>query len=304
MSVSTYCMIGTVVASIALAKAPAPTRNPFPQPLAATQGVIVVQFVEFASVPDLPGQAQPARMLLVNEPGTRRLFVNDMRGPLYTVSYDGKTVTPYLDVNAADWGIGVQSQGAKRGFQSFAIHPQFNQRGSRGYGKFYTYTDTPNMTPTADFTMGTGKEHTHDTVLLEWTAKTSSAATYDGGHATFNPLASARDADFGLLYLGVADGGSGGDPYKVGQNLKSAFGKILRIDPLGKNSANGQYGIPASNPFAKNGANALGEIYAYGIRNAQRLFWDSKDGHMFMSEIGQNAIEEISPVTATANDGR
>ena len=86
--------------------------------------------------------------------------------------------------------------------------------------------------------------------------------------------------------------------------MKSAFGKILRIDPLGKNSANGQYGIPASNPFAKNGANALGEIYAYGIRNAQRLFWDSKDGHMFMSEIGQNAIEEISPVTATANDGR
>ena len=322
MNFSTYCLIGTAVASIALAQAPSPTRNPFPQPLEATQGVITVQFVEFASLPDLPGQAQPARMmLLVNEPGTRRLFVNDMRGPLYTVSYDGKTVTPYLDVNAADWGVGVQSQGAERGFQSFAIHPQFNQRGSRGYGKFYTYTDTPNMTPTADFTMGSGKEHTHDTVLLEWTAKTPSAATYDGGkprelmrfaqpfanhnggHATFNPLSSARDADFGLLYLGSADGGSGGDPFKVGQNLKSAFGKILRIDPLGKNSANGQYGIPPSNPFAKNGANALGEIYAYGIRNAQRLFWDSKDGHMFMSEIGQNAIEEISPVTAGANLG-
>jgi glucose/arabinose dehydrogenase len=89
----------------------------------------------------------------------------------------------------------------------------------------------------------------------------------------------------------------------VGQNLKSAFGKILRIDPLGTNSANGKYGIPASNPFAESGANALGEIYAYGVRNAQRLFWDSKNGNMFMSEIGQNAIEEISPVTPGANLG-
>jgi glucose/arabinose dehydrogenase len=165
------------------------------------------------------------------------------------------------------------------------------------------------------------KEHTHDTVLLEWTAKTPSAAAYDGGkprelmrwaqpyanhnggHVTFNPLATPGDADYGLLYLGIADGGSGGDPFKVGQNLKSAFGKILRIDPLGTNSANGKYGIPASNPFAKNGTKALGEIYAYGVRNAQRLFWDSKNRNMFMSDIGQNAIEEISPVTPGANLG-
>jgi hypothetical protein len=259
-------------------------------------------------------------MLLENEPGTRRLFVNDMVGPLYTVSYDGQTVTLYLDLNAAEWGVNVQSTNFEQGFQSFAFHPQFAQEGSRGYGKFYTYIDTSNMTPTADFTMAE-KEHTHDTVLLEWTAKTPSAAAYDGGmprelmrwaqpyanhnggHVTFNPLATPSDADYGLLYLGAADGGRGGDPFKVGQNLKSAFGKILRIDPLGTNSTNGKYGIPESNPFAKNGANALGEIYAFGVRNAQRLFWDSKNGNMFMSEIGQNSIEEISLVTPGANLG-
>ena len=321
MKIVSCAALGAVLASWMLAQ-PAPTRDPYPQPIEVTKDVILVRFVEFASLPDLPGQSQPARMmLLVNEPGTRRLFVNDMRGPLYTVSYDGKTVTPYLDLNAAEWGYGVQSQGAERGFQSFAIHPQFHQKGSRGYGRFYTYTDTPNMNGKPDFTMGSGKEHTHDTVLLEWTAKTPSAAPYDGGkprelmrwaqpyanhnggHLTFNPLATPRDGDFGLLYLGAADGGSGGDPFKVGQNLKSGFGKILRIDPLGNNSANGQYGIPASNPFVKNGPNALGEIYAYGIRNAQRLFWDAKNRNMFMSEIGQNAIEEISPVTAGANLG-
>jgi hypothetical protein len=297
---------------------PQTTNDPFPNPIVATEGVITVQFVEFASVPDVNGEAA-RMMLLVDEPGTRRLFVNDMRGPLYSVSYDGKTVGLYLDVNAPAWGIGVQSQNTERGFQSFAFHPQFNRRGTPGYGKFYTDTDTPNVKPTADFVPGGGKQ-THHTVLLEWTAKNPAAPAYDGGpprelmrfeqpfpnhnggHLTFNPLATQSSPDFGLLYIGSADGGSGGDPLKLGQNPKSAFGKILRIDPLGKNSANGKYGIPASNPFAKS-ADVLPEIYALGVRNTQRLFWDSKNGNMFMSDIGQNIVEEISPVTAGANLG-
>jgi glucose/arabinose dehydrogenase len=103
--------------------------------------------------------------------------------------------------------------------------------------------------------------------------------------------------------MGFADGGSGGDPLKNAQKLDSAFGKIFRIDPMGTNSANGRYGIPASNPFVKAGNGALGEIYAYGVRNPQRLFWDRKNGNMFMSDIGQNIVEEISPVTAGANLG-
>ncbi len=122
--------------------------------------------------------------------------------------------------------------------------------------------------------------------------------------SAFNPLASTRDADFGLLYVGVADGGSGGDPLNLSQNLNSAFGKILRIDPFGAKSANGKYGIPARNPFVNDGkAETLGEIYAYGVRNPQRLFWDSKTGSMFVADIGQNIVEEISPVTAGANLG-
>jgi hypothetical protein len=190
-----------------------------------------------------------------------------------------------------------------------------------GFGTFYTFVDTSDVTPVPDFKPGGGK-HTHDTVLLEWTAKDPAAAAYDGaaprelirfeqpfvnhngGHVTFNPLASARDADFGLLYVGSADGGSGGDPMAVGQNLSSAFGKILRIDPLGSNSANKKYGIPKSNPFANDGKDeTLGEIYAYGLRNPQRFFWDTKTRTMFVAEIGQNIVEEISPVTAGANLG-
>lgn len=315
-------MAALLVASPTLAHVPQTTDNPFPQPINATQGVIAVKFVEFASVPDIAGEAQPARMmLLVNEPGTRRLFVNDMRGPLYSVSHDGKTVTLYLDINAAAWGVRVNSTGAERGFQSFAFHPQFGRPGTRGFGKFYTLTDTANVEAAADFQPG-GGTRTHDSVLLEWTANNPAASRYDGGtprelmrleqpfanhnggHLTFNPLAAEGGADFGLLYFGFADGGSGGDPMKMAQNLGSAFGKILRIDPLGTNSANGKYGIPAANPFASDGnASTLGEIYAYGVRNAQRLFWDRKNGGMFMSDIGQNIVEEISPVSPGANLG-
>ena len=313
-----------VIAAALLGAAPVVAQtptDPFPPPIPAVDGVITVDVVEFASIPDIGGRAA-RMMLLVDEPGTGRMFVNDMRGPLYTISYDGKAVTTYLDINAPDWRVRVQSNGNERGFQSFVFHPQFSQPDTRGFGRFYTYTDTSNTTPPADFTAAGASATTHDTVLLEWTARTPGAATYDGGAPrellrwrqpfpnhnagglSFNPIASPGSAEFGLLYIGAADGGSGGDPLRLAQNLDSAFGKILRIDPLGTNSTNGNYGIPAGNPFVDDGnAETLGEIYAYGLRNPQRLAWDTKTKMMFVADIGQNIVEEISPVTAGANLG-
>ena len=67
-----------LVASGALAQAP---TDPFPNPIAAAEGVIRVRFVEFATIPDIEGEA-PRMMNLVDEPGTKRMFVNTMRGPL------------------------------------------------------------------------------------------------------------------------------------------------------------------------------------------------------------------------------
>jgi len=75
-----------LVASSALAQKP---DDPFPTPIPASEGVVRVNVTEFASIPDVEGQAA-RMMLLVDEPGTRRLFVNDMRGPIYSVRYDGK----------------------------------------------------------------------------------------------------------------------------------------------------------------------------------------------------------------------
>jgi hypothetical protein len=298
---------------------PGQTNDPFPAPIQAAEGVIVVNVVEFATLPDIDGVA--ARMMnLVDEAGTRRLFVNDMRGPIYSVSYDGQTVTLYLDVNAAVWGHPVHATGRERGFQSFTFHPQFGQAGTPGFGKFYTYLDTTNMTPAPDFAPSGGDKPTHDTVLLEWTTKTPAAATYDGGpprvlfrlrqpfgnhnagHMAFNPLALPGSPDFGLLYVGVADGGSGGDPFNMAQNLGSAFGKLFRIDPLGTSSRNKQYGIPANNPFVGT-PGALPEIFAYGVRNAQRFAWDPNNRNLFLADIGQNIVEKITLVTPGANLG-
>src|SRR5688572_23238253 len=206
-------------------------NDPFPAPINATD-VIKVNFVEVATLPDLGGPMPARPMLLVDEPGTRRLFTNDMRGPLYTIprpsagsgrpelveGREGKTVTLYLDINDAKWGVNVNSTGNERGFQSLAFHPQFAHQGTPGFGKFYTYTDTANTSVAADFKPG-GGTHTHDTVLLEWTATNPAAATYDGGaprelmrfeqpfgnhnggQVAFNPVAAANGADFGLLYI-------------------------------------------------------------------------------------------------------
>ena len=319
-------LIALLVASPVAAQPPQPaapllpgqSNDPFQEPIEPTAGVIRVNAREFASLPDIDGAA--ARMMnLVDEPATRRLFANDMRGPIYSVTYDGRQVALYLDINAPAWGVAVQSGGRERGFQSFTFHPQFGQPGTPGFGKFYTYTDTSNQGASPDFTTR-HTATTHDTVLLEWTAKTPGAPAYDGGpprelmrfrqpyanhnagHLAFNPLARPGTPEFGLLYAGVADGGSGGDPLRLSQDLGSAFGKIFRIDPLGTSSANKKYGIPANNPFVSR-AGALGEIYAYGTRNPQRFAWDSQTGALYVADIGQNIVEEVSPVTAGANLG-
>jgi hypothetical protein len=317
-------LTGSICATAVLIAAPTVSAqvsiDPFPTPIETTAGVVTVDFVEFAVIPDENNEA-PRLMHLVDEPGTKRIFLSTMRGLLYALSYDGKTVAPYLDINAASWSVGVQAEGFERGLQSFAFHPQFNQKGARGFGKFYTYVDTTNITATPDFTAVGATARTHDTVLLEWTAKDPAAAAYDGsaprelfraahpfgnhngGEIAFRPVKQGHE-DFGLLYVGFADGGSGGDPFKLGQNMASAFGKILRIDPLGTNSANGKYGIPPSNPFVKKPApDTLKEIYASGVRNPQRFSWDAKTGRMFLADIGQNVVEEISPVTSGANLG-
>jgi len=123
---------------------------------------------------------------------------------------------------------------------------------------------------------------------------------HNGGALAFGPDR--------MLYISLGDGGAGDDqghghaPEGNAQSLApgNVLGKILRIDPLGSNAANGAYGIPADNPFvARDGAD---EIYAYGLRNPFRMAFDAQ-GTLWVGDVGQNAVEEVNHIVSGGNYG-
>ena len=121
---------------------------------------------------------------------------------------------------------------------------------------------------------------------------------------TFNPNSKPGDDDYGLLYVGIGDGAcvEYGYPFLV-QSIEKPWGSIFRIDPAGRNSANGKYGIPEANPFvAHENKQALGEIYAYGFRNPHRITW-STSGKMLATNVGQAQIESVNLILPGHNYG-
>lgn len=118
-------------------------------------------------------------------------------------------------------------------------------------------------------------------------------SNHNGGMLSFGPD--------GYLYIGVGDGGSGGDPQNHGQDLSTLLGTVLRID-VHTQSSTQPYTIPDDNPFL-NVANARGEIYAYGLRNPYRFSFDRTEGTLWLGDVGQNKLEEINIINAGGNYG-
>ena len=305
------------------------TRDVFPDHIADAERLLV-NVSEFVQLPGVDGS--PARLQnLVDVPGGMRLIASTAHGRLWAVSYDGTEVSVYLQIGQDEGGAvlppgpAVAAGGfAVRGFGGVAFHPQFAAAGRPGFGKFYTLLEVSDTGLPADFTPGRGGGDLWDTVLLEWTVRDPTAWTYDGGPPRelmriqlpytgnrhhggaihFRPDAGPSAPDYGLLYFGLGDGGGRGDPLGLAQDLGKVYGKLLRIDPLGSNSANGRYGVPADNPFAGDGReDVLGEIWAYGLRNPDSFGWDALTGKLYVADIGELAAEEISVVSAGSNLG-
>ena len=145
--------------------------DPFPTPINATD-VIKVNFVEFATLPDLGGQMPARPMLLVDEPGTGGSSSKTARTSLY-VPRDGKTGGGFIDINDPKWGS-TSTRRQRARISELCVPSAVRSAGNPGFGKFYSIRQRqPHAV--ADFKPG-GGTHTHDTVLLEWAAKSPAAA--------------------------------------------------------------------------------------------------------------------------------
>lgn len=242
----------------------------------------IVQKPDFNLVQIASGLTSP---LYVTSAGddSGRLFIVEQTGTI-RILQDGKLLpAPFLN-------LGNQTQGGgEQGLLSVAFHPDYAQNGR--FFVDYTRTDD-GATIMAEFHVSSDPnlaDLTSERILLVIRQPFSN---HNGGLVKFGPD--------GYLYIGMGDGGSGGDPMGNGQNLSALLGKLLRIDV--DNTDGKPYAIPADNPFI-NTPNAGKEIYAYGLRNPWRYSFDRCNGRLFLADVGQGNYEEVDLIDSGGNYG-
>ena len=203
--------------------------------------------------------------------GSGRLFVTEQAGRVLIHDGESLLTTPFLDIQ------GRVRAGGERGLLSVAFHPDYS---ANGYF-FVNYTNLSGATVVSRFDVTSDANVANassETIFLQ---AAQSQRNHNGGQIQFGPD--------GYLYIGMGDGGGAGDRSNVAQDLSTVLGKMLRVDIDQGSTAS----APSSNPFLET-PNARAEIWAYGLRNPWRFSFDRLTGDMFIADVGQNAIEEIS----------
>lgn len=302
--------IDAIIAFLGTKKSPAKKADvdsaaiadPFPEKIPLSD--IEINLESFVQMPASAAKAPLARITkLTYQPNTNKLFVVDLRGKLYSIENDKPIL--YMDMAKLKPNF-INQPGLGSGFGSFAFHPEFTQN-----GLLYTTHTEAAGSAIADFKYDDSIKVTLQWVLTEWKVDNPSANVFSGTgremlrvnmvrdihgvqEIVFNPHAKPGDKDYGLLYIGIGDGGSVEDGFSMlPHNTKNIWGTVLRINPQGRDSRNKQYGIPADNPFVENAdTNLLREIYCYGFRNPHRIIWTIRK-QMLVYNIGQGEIESI-----------
>ncbi len=212
--------------------------------------------------------------------GGDELYVVEQGGKIVRVAADG-TTSDFLDVTSEI------SSGGERGLLSVAFAPGFEDSGLL----YVDYTDAEGDTRVVEYRSSDGGESADPGSARELLRVDQPYENHNGGQLQFGPD--------GLLYIGMGDGGSAGDPERNGQDTSTLLGKILRIDPAARDGQ--PYSIPADNPYAGNADVSSGtkqEIYVRGLRNPWRFSFDRESGDLAIGDVGQDSLEEIDLIAA------
>jgi uncharacterized repeat protein (TIGR01451 family) len=222
-------------------------------------------------VPYASGFTNPVHITHAGD-GSQRLFIVEQGGRIRIIKEQALLDRPFLDITKR------VSCCNERGLLSVAFPPGYSNK-----RYFYVnYTDTVGNTVIARYHL-TSNPDVADPDSEELLLPIAQPyMNHNGGQIAFGPD--------GYLYIGMGDGGSGGDPQNNGQNLGTLLGKMLRIDV---ESNRKPYAIPPNNPFLAVHA-ARGEIWALGLRNPWRFSFDRQTGDLYIGDVGQNAYEEIN----------
>ncbi len=217
-----------------------------------------------------------------------RLYVLEQTGRMLVLENGQARDQPFLDLRSE------LVSGGEQGLLGLAFHPDYASN-----GRFFVHYSSASV-PARSIDEGDGviaefsRSITSDTLADPLSQRQLLVVhqpypNHNGGMLAFSP----KD---GFLYIGLGDGGSGGDPHGNGQNLSTWLGKMLRIDvdsapqSASPSAAQGlSYGIPAGNM----GGAALPEIWSYGLRNPWRFSFDACSGDLYIGDVGQNQYEEI-----------
>ncbi len=213
--------------------------------------------------------------------GSGRLFITEQAGRIRVARGGVLLANPFLDISGRISCCGEQ------GLLSVAFPPGY---ATKGY--FYVnYTDPRGDTVISRFTVTSDPDLADPNSEAVVLRIAQPFANHNGGLLKFGPD--------GYLYIGMGDGGSGGDPQGNGQKLSTLLGKLLRIDV---ESGVQPYRIPPDNPFVSN-AQARPEIWAYGLRNPWKFSFDRQTGDLYTGDVGQDNWEEIDFQSGSSRGG-